>query len=416
MACNCVHCATEKKERELEYQKALAEGRVVCRCGICSSFILKDSAEYIVKNKNGVNSNVEDTRVCKRCFEIYAFKCNEDGGCGNYFSFPSFFYKTVGEKKYCETCFKKNYFHCGRCSQPFPKSLENEYRGTICCASCKEYMINETVIRSSIRDYSYKPEWEFHGKRADIKYGVELELSTRDVNCLNVLKALQSFNVSNPRVILKRDGSIVNGGFEIVSHPHSLEAHKELWEPFFDLDFKSLGISGDQNGMHVHVSRSHLDKLTIGKMIVFVNKSGNKSLINKIAERSSQQWAKLDPAKSDVNNTYDPDRYVAINTLNSKTIEFRIFKGTTKKSSFFKNLEFIEALVKWAKVTEPENLTQELYLAYVVNNKDNYENLYKYLVSQRFITTDNKVSAVVEIRPPVTKKIKLTIDEYDIQF
>ena len=75
-------------------------------------------------------------------------------------------------------------------------------------------------------------------------------------------------------------------------------------------------------------------------------------------------------------------RRVALNIENARTIEFRIFRGNLKPSSFFRSLEFCHACVVFVKSIadeEIDKLTVANFNTFVGANRDEYPNLFDYL-------------------------------------
>src|SRR4051812_47009139 len=120
-----------------------------------------------------------------------------------------------------------------------------------------------------IQEYHDKPSFKCRGKSAfGLFFGVELEVEVdsdfqRAERAERVIKSLPS-NFA----IAKKDGS-VKKGFEICSCPASLQYHSTAWDKFFEKATHGLrGFSGENCGMHVHVSRASLSSLQIGKIVV----------------------------------------------------------------------------------------------------------------------------------------------------
>jgi len=147
--------------------------------------------------------------------------------------------------------------------------------------------------------------------------------------------------------VLKEDGSLGPGGFEIVTRPDSMEVHREMFSKLLDSPQRRHIRSWDTGrcGMHVHVNRGWLTNLQLGKMLVFVNSRANQSFVSMIAGRTSSTWARFKDKKISDVTRYD-ERYVALN-IGPKTAEFRIFRGNVVTAGFVKNLEFVRALVEF---------------------------------------------------------------------
>lgn len=178
------------------------------------------------------------------------------------------------------------------------------------------------------------------------------------------------------------DGSLHNG-YEIVSAPMTLSAHKATdWKALFDKVEECGGHSHDTQtcGLHVHVSRAALgndDKakaLCIGKIATLLKKF--QSNFACIARRSPCGWAQAMPEQfvstaSDGSRAtirkanamqdwqgfrcHDTRRYFVLNLQNENTIEFRLFKGTLNAEAFYATLALVDGIVRWCKThTTPE--------------------------------------------------------------
>ena len=199
-------------------------------------------------------------------------------------------------------------------------------------------------------------------------YGIELEVERRNnADEYTTKNIYNSFTDENGMqfALLKSDGSLSNG-FEIVTAPATINAHKKHWDKFF----KSDGIkevkswNTDTTGMHIHISRTALTQLHIGKILVFINDEKNSEFVNHIAGRSSDQWAKKS-SKKIIDCVQSSDKYEAINTSHRHTIELRIFKGNLARLGFYRVLEFVDALVSWSKVTSMTKLSYTDFLNYI---------------------------------------------------
>ena len=164
-------------------------------------------------------------------------------------------------------------------------------------------------------------------------------------------------NVHEENIYIKSDGSLEDG-FEIVSHPMTLEYHTEEmnWKGILR-EAVSMGYRSHQTstcGLHVHVNRNAFgDNQTeqedvISRILFFVEKHWNELFT--FSRRSSynmSRWSArfgfektgkqiLEKAKSGCNG-----RYVAVNLNNYHTIEFRLFRGTLKYNTFIATLQMV---------------------------------------------------------------------------
>lgn len=268
------------------------------------------------------------------------------------------------------------YFHCDNCGENFH---EDEYNSDGMCNEC------HGESSGPIQPYSCK---DFPSKRGKgpLYYGVELEVevsSSRDragaAGC--VADDLDGF------AILKEDGSLDNG-FEIVTCPATLEEQRKGWAPFFAQKYPIKSWDTTTCGMHVHVSRTALSALQVGKLLVFVNNPENKKFVEKMAGRAESSWSKFHSKKLTDGVRHGPERYEAINTMNARTIEFRIFRGTINKARFFSNLEFVDALVKFtvpAGCSLVESASKDAFLGFVRKNRKTWPALHATLVRHGYL-------------------------------
>jgi len=187
-------------------------------------------------------------------------------------------------------------------------------------------------------------------------------------------------------VVLKEDSSIGDDGYEIVTAPATLEAHREHWDRFFARPpSDTYSWKSGKCGMHVHVSRRPLSQLTICKIGAFLHE--NKAFTESVAGRDCDRWAKVYKKSKRSDYRHEGDRYEALNLQNGATIEFRIFRGTMKRESFYKNLEFVHALVYYCKGSESglAKLTPNDFAKYVRANRKLYPNLDNWLVTRRLL-------------------------------
>jgi hypothetical protein len=176
-------------------------------------------------------------------------------------------------------------------------------------------------------------------------FGTEIETEVKDPSEENVKAKLREIDdLMGDAVIMKRDSSLQNG-IEIVTIPMTLPKQYITWEKFLTKRPKGL-ISWDSPrcGQHIHVSRDALTEEIIAKAVCFVNSLSNKKFIYVVSGRKDNSYAKF--KAKEIETAYrNSERHEAINLCNDKTVEFRMFKGTLKKESVFKNLEFVDALL-----------------------------------------------------------------------
>lgn len=278
------------------------------------------------------------------------------------------------ESSICSSC-SDDYFYCERCEE----YINNDDYGEdgICC-SC----MNED---SSIYRHDYKPFPRFKYLKNDdrVYFGLENEAEGDRTTADKIDKDFW---------YCKEDGSLQHG-FEMVSHPatynYLMSKKEEIGKTLkFLADNGMKSYDTTTCGMHIHISKNHFTSLDIYKFLDFFYK--NQDFIFKISQRKKidelSEWASLErevetvrdrvKKSKDKNNTI---RYSAINLQNSKTIEFRIFKGTLKVESFYKNIQFVKSLSEWVKITSIKDLTEQNFKNYISQNKKTYSYLFNFI-------------------------------------
>lgn len=293
----------------------------------------------------------------------------------------------------CE--YNGNYYHCDDTDNIHGQIVsheelhENWYR----CESCGDWVHPEDSIYRESRDatyclecdpgddtsdshegifyYTYKPSIVLYGT-GDLKMGVELEVEAEDWDDMDeavhkVYSAMNGHEYSNEGdyVYLKEDGSLGSYGFEIVTQPASLEYHQEKFGRLLDEGIPCRSYIGGSCGCHVHIGRGEVNDATIANLYIFMNHDQNRNFLRHIAKRYDVGFSKKKnlekkhylTARNKNNGGFSTERYEFLNLLNRETIEFRIFRGNLKKSSFLTYLEFVDALVRFMR--QADNLPRQ---------------------------------------------------------
>lgn len=211
-----------------------------------------------------------------------------------------------------------------------------------------------------IEDYSYKPDPIFYGT-GQPHYGIELEIDNGGDIDGNAGQIMNSVNFPMEHIYCKHDGSL-NDGFEIVSHPCTLDYHlNELgWDKILK-KARQLGYyshTSETCGLHIHINRAALgtsieeQENTIGRIVFFFEKFWDKILrFSRRTEAQANQWAsRYGGSTENPKETLKTaklsglGRYTAVNLKNTFTVELRIFRGTLRYKTFVATLQFVDKL------------------------------------------------------------------------
>ena len=336
----------------------------------CGAFGLRDESRCI----DGEWYDEHDCCVCE--------VCSQDVHGDDAYSSP-------GDRMLCQSCMENNCSTCDRCECRVWSDdlIYDEESDHYICQHCASR--TRTLIKS------------YGDKSANIKlpeskdlllYGVELEVEHK-TNAEDGAKYVSKF-LDKKYVTFKRDGSLGHTGFEIVTRPDSMDVHKRKFKALFD-DRPGKQLTSWSNGrcgMHVHITKSELSQLQLGKMLCFLNEPANTNMISKIAGRKPGRWCRV--YKKKVTDIHRPDeRYVALN-ITERTAEVRIFRGTLSQAGFFKNLEFVQALVEFCAPANRgirEAVSAREFCRWLP--RKTYPTLHKFLVERGFIVWNHKRKA-----------------------
>lgn len=379
-------------DNELVCEKCFSANYIDCpKCG--KSHNKKESVEVSVSMPNGT---LEKQLICKLCINTYYRKCKD---CDVFVDRHHI--KNYHDTFLCIPCFDKKYQSCGICLETFTRNTLNHISmGKKCCNNCYSFY-------GPIVTYNNKPHLDFHGKPPHF-LGVELEVEIesgqkqlRGAAAQTIVDLLGGqwigegeFKEYHPFAITKEDGSLTCG-FEICSQPATLTEHLKRWDKVFDKLPSDLASYNTVNcGLHVHASKSPLQLLTIAKVVVFINNAKNQSFIETIAGRKANKYCVISQKSYGIVKVPARERREAVNLTNRDTIEFRIFKGTLKRESFYKAIEFCDAVVQFcmtcthsiAYCREKQN-----FIDYVGLRSKDYPHLYAFICA-KFLKKETKLT------------------------
>ena len=382
-------------------------------------------------------------KLCDKCDDRYAYTGNRNWRESHVLSSNLFAGVTVIEgENYCDSCestfWEENddsdYFSCDCCESQTHYDNSGWFDGTRYCENCIEnnvYNCNDCGVacwdggdhycedddddEALIHNYSYRPSPFFFGE-GKYHFGFELEVESRGSGRYDGAQIAQ--NTLGAHAYLKDDGSL-SDGFEIVTHPHTLEKyHTDFnWDVLQKLQSQGYRSWNTRTcGLHVHVSRTAFGdgrdawsyNITAGtrSQIILKKQShelrfmkliyDNQRQVERIAGRSNNNYATFQDKGNLVRKVKDgyqvSGRYSAINTENDATIEVRVFKGSLRKERVLSALEFVHAAVEYTRdikvSTKNHALSWLKFTGYVSANAEMYPNLVT-IMSESFAGDDN---------------------------
>jgi hypothetical protein len=313
----------------------------------------------------------EDELFCQDCIDQNFTTCDD---CGNLHRDCDITH--IDGNDVCDNCRMNNYVTCERCGDY--AHVDNSYYSdeldeNFCSDYCRDSEESERC--ASIRSYNYKPDPEFFGSDTRLFLGVELEVEQKDWDADDENEVAQEIINNNTEVYCKHDGSL-DDGFEIVTHPCTLDYHKNSldWENIISNCLKGGYVSHNNKncGLHVHLSKKGLGEnreeieINTAKMIIFIERFWDQTLkFSRRTQSQINQWAKRYLEDQEIEaidfdkmrgKTSNSGRYRTVNIQNSSTVELRFFRGTLKIETLMASLEFSVALVDIVKNSSLEEI------------------------------------------------------------
>lgn len=369
-----------------------AANHEISRCIDCGEFYITDQGEFY-----------RGYCYCPDCVEDNWTTCDD---CNSRVPYGQS-YRTASGNRICSECFNEAYFTCDDCGEIFLTEDRYTLGDDWLCPSCYEDRNDDDSERydedgAYVHVYNWKPRGIFYDvdgptdDRDKLFYGFELEVSGSHRHAPDFLSFFDDTDFGHENsVYLKSDCSIREGGFEIVTHPMTMEYIKgtfinTLKSALDDLRKKKFK-GHNYGGMHVHISRNMVSYNQWDKMTQMLSDGDNEQAWLFLTQRKKNQldqWAKLkcrmSSSENDLKYRYENkctmanDRYTAINAT-PNTIEFRIFNSNLRTERVLKNLEICQAMYDFTKPVQRKNISMDNFIKFVRNHEDKYPNLVAFL-------------------------------------
>jgi uncharacterized CHY-type Zn-finger protein len=282
---------------------------------------------------------------------------------------------------YCRDWLNDETFICDCCGERFSN---DDYAEDGNCTNCWS-------PPSGLQSYSDKSAANLRPeKNVPLKFGIELEVEGRDAD--NGVELCESI-FPDQYVVYKEDGSLNDGGFEIVTRPDAPEVHKRIFSEFLSDPRVRRNLTSWNSGncgVHIHVSRKPLSALWIGRILVMINSPSMRSIVAKVSGRYNTNYAEIRTKKlTNGKKTGVERKYDAVNNSPRETIEFRLFRGTLIRESFIRYIEFVEAVLAFTSPATTSNrdvAEPEKFLDFVSKRRKDYKELFAFLKKKDFYT------------------------------
>jgi len=298
--------------------------------------------------------------------------------CGNEITKDDIFIKTADGELVHEHCSIGKLDRCECCH-----GLILRKKGVRRCKKCEEQ-----IYLSFMNSYGTKPIPQFknrYGKQNEEYktryYGLEMEFN--NCNPQKVYELGEKNKLYTDKWIYnKRDGSI-SYGVEVVTSPldrKSINVLMKKMQPIFDyVDSKQYH---EGAGLHIHVTKKSISIQDRYKLCILLNSSKGQIEKNFMYFLSGRATTPLSAEQSVYDGYFklgESDRLcplscghgVALNTSNSATYEFRIFKSSNKPEVLLSYVELVDTMIDFVHVNGIKDITISNYINYLKLNSKN---------------------------------------------
>lgn len=230
------------------------------------------------------------------------------------------------------------------------------------------YYTDEHFNDNIIQDYGKTELPTISSGKKDYFIGIELEMEKEDSTLKERGEAIE--NILNESggdfsnlLEWKKDGSLERG-VEMVTAPISLEIFKKDIVPVIKKLHENGFTSekGGRCGQHIHISRNVFSDEEQSRLVLIYAKFEKQIKI--LSRRGTNNGYCRDVLENvdslEIENSIkiadsqkNKGKFTAINFNNSKTIEFRVFRGTMNTNKLIANIQLVQLLADWSR----KNLT-----------------------------------------------------------
>lgn len=311
-----------------------------------------------------IASLVDSSQIwCEGCADANAVRCDD---CGELFADSSLIRTLaivdsdggVELRDLCRTCLCCSYSRCDDCGRyTRDDDMTTTYDGSYCPACAENHL--------AIEDYgpTYADVFQTSGDSdpyPELFMGIELE--TESYKRFDMARDIRRTQFGH-LLTCKRDGSLTDG-CEIVTQPCTPDyhLHSGMWEKVTQicLDHDATSHYNGHCGLHIHVSKSFFGSRNSYECAYLIDTwlSANQTEFQSFSRRSTRQlaeWARFSDVEYPKDFTHDRkmlfytsdkggSRYLALNTLNPDTIEFRLWRGTLSIQTLRATIELTAGL------------------------------------------------------------------------
>jgi hypothetical protein len=176
---------------------------------------------------------------------------------------------------------------------------------------------------------------------------------------------------------------------EIVTHPATIKSYTKKYKIRDFLQFlknddnKITSYKSGNCGLHIHMNRDFFTKNDINKLAYFFANNQKELKIFSKRQGNFDYCLFFNFDKSEYKlyhgnkSVYRTEGRYAVNTIPSKTIELRLFRGTLDYNRFLACLQFADSIAHYIKCFSIQAMTWKNYKMYL-RLENRYNHLLKY--------------------------------------
>lgn len=282
---------------------------------------------------------------------------------------------TTRDGRICLDCYRSlNYVQCRICGSHFIS--EDDHR---ICNECEE-----KVYQRDINSYGTKPRPYFKNFNSKLDgkdigcryYGIEMEFNNVSPSTVRVLGE----ELYKEKFIYNKSDSSISYGVEVVTSPMDRRVIPKLLKKMEPI-FKYVGSRNYKSnaGLHVHVNKKTIDAIDRYKLNILLNNfntinekkmmyylSGRQTGLGEYVNDHYFQIGTLSNLRS-----FARGHSVALNTSNTHTFEFRIFKTTNKPEEVLSYIELIDRMIDFCHNNGIKDISTNNFILYLKKNTNN---------------------------------------------
>lgn len=257
---------------------------------------------------------------------------------------------------------------------------------------------------------------EYSKRKHKVYLGIELEFEFNENSEMHdAVRWVKDSGLGNTYGVMEHDGSLEKG-FEFITGHTGIDQHKNYLGKLLAVDgtlYQNARTSADTTGTHVHVTKQDMTWWHITKLAAWVYNPENRNFMERVAGRhiggeyrtevdyleyakqvgqrhadaKKNGWGNAG-ARNEANSQYiDWSRYgaLSVETSTSRTVEFRLFRGSIHQHEVLAWAEFAFASWHFSQqhgMTEM-NVPQFIKFIYRADNRMDTVHLRKYLEADK---------------------------------